>query len=620
MSDDQDLGDIVDVGGSRVVDDDDDSGSSSSTSTGGRRTNIGSGSTGGRGSVDRTDPSSVPSSSGGSTSSPGAVSQRARDLTRGAGPTLDESETVTTADVESVSPPDSGGSDTDSDSRGTIADARVPGTDSTVLDVADRADSAFQERVVEPAAGLGRDAGEADLPVGPGGAVEGSDERGQLGADFGRSAAQAVNVPGFVAGALRAGPEIAQTQGDPERARRGVEAGAELGGEAAGFAADNPLRAGAMTGGFLAGAGAATGAARVAGRATGRSRTQGDDIVDAADTSPQPQPGTGGTGTVLDPSDIRQPASQPTGSASGVDRIRRELDDLLGDQRGQLGAGRQRQRPDDGGGGGSGSGPSRPTSDELLEGSPRDRIGDDIMGRQRQALDDAQGTFDGAGDPIAPRGGGGRGTSPGSRIPRDPLDTRGGRTSDGTGLGLTDAAVAGGATGQSVGGLLDSPAGGAETGDFLGADDGTAADPTPDVGDILVGDGTQTGTETGTGAEETVRSGLGLRESAVTGQREAQQQRTGGRQRASPARTFGDPFGGLRDAFGDPTVGDGGRPGRPTPGSPRPRTRRGPPRVGVSDGEDELLEIDSEFDDALIDSGIADAEDLLDSDDSAFRF
>ena len=40
------------------------------------------------------------------------------------------------------------------------------------------------------------------------------------------------------------------------------------------------------------------------------------------------------------------------------------------------------------------------------------------------------------------------------------------------------------------------------------------------------------------------------------------------------------------------------------------------------DGEDEFFEVDSEFDDALLDSGIADVDDLFDgdTDDSAFRF
>jgi hypothetical protein len=340
---------------------------------------------------------------------------------------------------------------------GPLASASIPGTDADVGGVLDAGSRQFEQTITNPAADTFRQAGERDIVLGPAGAIEGSEARGQLAEDFGRAAVGAGNVPAFGAIGVRAvdeailqsGPGAAPGSvaitGDPERTERTGEVAQTAIDEGAEFAAENPGRAGAFVAGGVAGgvgAGLAGRAAVRGGRsvASRAARSSADDVV-----VNEPQPGTGGTDALLDPSDIEQPASNPR-PPSRTGRIRQEFDDLFADDRAQLGAGRQRQR-------------QRPDSDdvtpdptrrdpsrEIVEGSPRDRISGDITRRTRTDLETQRGTFDPAADPIAARGGS-RGTSVGSRVPRDPLDSSGAPTpGGGRGVSATVGALGVGAS------------------------------------------------------------------------------------------------------------------------------------------------------------------------------
>ena len=480
----------------------------------------------------------------------------------------------------------------DEEELGTIADAPIPATDSTALDALDRGGDIWREQITDRAASAGRTAGEADIPVGPAGPVEGSEARGQLGEDFGRTAAASLNVPAFGAGVLRVGGQVDEFAGDPDRARQAAAGGAQVAGEAGTFARENPGRAAAMTGGFLAGAGIATGASRLV-----RSPTTRTTEPDAPTTqTPDTQPGTGGTGTLLDPSDVRQPASQPQTVADGglSSQIQRELDSFLADTRGQVGTGRTRQRPDQPDTGGGIRSPSE--GRDVLGGSPRDRLSGDVTRRQRQDLETARGTFDMSPDPIAARGTD-RGLSPGSRVPRDPLDTRGGRVPDGS-SGLTPADIGlGGAAGfTGLTGASDA------TDDMLGFDVETMLTPdsrtgtTPEQRTGPTPD-TTTGPDTGqaTGQDRGVMTML--REDT------ALSPRTGAATRSSAATTDESVFGEPGQA--DPT----GRPGaRPRP-RPRPRPRDG---VGLPlPDDDDETEAAFDADDAVFETGILDGDEAL---------
>lgn len=476
--------------------------------------------------------------------------------------------------VERAAQIDQSDADFGSDNLGTIADARIPGTDMTVLDAADRGDSAFRDRVVEPVAATGRRAGEADIPVGPGGAIEGSEERGQLGEDFGRSAAQALNLPGFAGGVLRAGPRIARAQGDPDAARRAASAGADLGREGATFARENPLRAGAIGGGFLAGAGAVTGTAR-ATRAGARRARESDFDFDlsgfAADT--RAQTGAGRT----------RGRTEESGSpsTSGSDSVTISADDLS---------------------------PTAATADPTRGGRFGTRP---TAGRHPQDPGRTVDPPSGAGTSISTEGRGlgfrtARTEQRTAQIPRDPLDTgRGGvPTGESLGglLGFSDAAAAGFAglsTAAQLGGQgqAQTPAvtDGFETPFELrgtGAT-GTGTDTTPETGT-----GTDTDPFAGAGADSDIasmigiggRTDVGTRTGTQTAQRTAQQQ---------------------TPALQDPTLSDptqtGFRPIRTTTRTP-PRT---PPEFPVPEADTgEIADPALDRADALFDTGIADPDDL----------
>jgi hypothetical protein len=170
---------------------------------------------------------------------------------------------------------------------GPIAGTGIPGTDTTIGGALDTGAREFDERVVDPAADLSRRAGERDLVLGAGGtSVEGSQARGQLAEDFGRSAAGALNIPAFGAIGVRGVDEAIRQSGrggpgtsialtsDPERTERTGELTQEAGSAAVEFAQENPARTGAFVAGGVAGglgaglaARGATRGARGAGRA-----------------------------------------------------------------------------------------------------------------------------------------------------------------------------------------------------------------------------------------------------------------------------------------------------------------------------------------------------------------
>ena len=484
---------------------------------------------------------------------------------------------------------------------GTIADARIPGTDSSVIDALDRGGEIYRDEVTDRAASLGRQAGETDLLIGPAGGIEGSEERGQVYADFGRSAAASLNVPAFGADTLRIGAAIGEFSGNPDRAREAAEAGEQAAREGAAFAQNNPARAGAMFGGALLGgfglARAATGASRAV-RAT-RSTTRTPDLDTTTAQTITPQPGTGGTGTLLDPSDVRQPASnpRPTGGGGRVpSQIQRELDDFLADTRGQTGAGRTRQRPEQPDTGGGIRSPQE--GRDVLGGSPRDRLSGDVTRRQRQDLDTARGDFELSPDPIAARGSD-RGLSPGSRVPRDPLDTRGGRIPDGS-SGLTPADIGLGGGAGFAGLSADTDATGDLFGFELGGALGTGSDTdtTPDQRSGTTPD-SGTGTDSGLGTDEGTAMLTALR----------------GRTALSPRAGADERVRGLMDmaagSVGDPTQADPtGRTGRPATTPTRPPR---PPQFdleGDSIGDDgERFE--EEIGEEIFGTGIVSGEDAL---------
>jgi hypothetical protein len=328
---------------------------------------------------------------------------------------------------------------------GPLASVDIPGTDTDLGGGLDALSRGYRETVADPFADLARRSGERDIALGPAGAIEGSERRGQLAADASRSVSSLFNIPGAAALGVRAVDEAniqsepafpggpVMLTGDPDRTERQAEAGREAAEAGVEFAAENPDRAGAFAlGGVLGGVGvgAASRTARVGIRGV-RGGSAADDVA----PTPAPESGLGGrgTGSVLDPADVQQPASNPAPSST-VGRFRRDLDDLLGDERGQLGAGRQRRRRPDTDDEVTPDPTTRDPSREIVEGSPRDRISSDITGRQRSDLDATRGTFD-AGDAIDPIGTGTRRTTGGSRrIPRDPLDTSGGRSPPGGGF------------------------------------------------------------------------------------------------------------------------------------------------------------------------------------------
>lgn len=491
---------------------------------------------------------------------------------------------------------------------GPIASTEIPGTDRTVGGVLDRS-----ARTVDDAFGrAGRELGERGVPgrAGP----QGSERGGDIGEFAGRGVGGVVNVPGFAQMGVRAADEVGRQLdpagpggplmlSDPQRTGETAAATRQVGGEAAGFARENPVETGAFLAGTAAGGLGVAGLARAA-RGTPETPTS------TQTPEPAPQPGTGGTGTLLDPSDVRQPASSPGGSGGGG--IRSEIRTLLGDDRAQLGAGRQRQRPDRDGGSSeptTGSPTTRDPTRELFEGSPRDRISSDITSRQRG--DQVTGTFDGAGDPLAPTGSS-RGTSPGSRVPRDPLDTTGGRTptgADGIDLGLGGGAAGGGAlSGADIESELRGDVGGGAgvTGAELTGlgeettpqDDLAPGERTGMFEDLGIGsDGDQTGDPFGdTGLRERTGVMTTMRTDQLLGTR------TPAQQRAAPRS---DVSGGLRD----PTPGSGGRPGRRASRGRPQRPRRIPTFDLDADTDDELL-FDEETTDALIDTGIASPDEL----------
>lgn len=477
--------------------------------------------------------------------------------------------------VERAAQIDQQGVDFTGDDLGTIADARIPGTDTTVIEGVDRADRAFRDRVVDPAAAVGRRAGEMDIPVGPAGGIEGSERRGQLGEDFGRSAAQALNVPGFAAGVLRAAPRVARAEGEPDAARRAATAGRQLGGEAATFARENPLRTAAMGGGFLAGAGAVTGAARATRAGARRARETDLDLELGAFRTDQRAQLDGRTRT--------RDTDTPT---AGEDTVTIGADDLspIGARADPLRGGRFGTEPT------GGRAPQDPGVGPST--TPEPAGGGAGLGFRTAQTE--------------------RGTA---RVVPDPLDTAGGATPTGQSLGgllgFSDAAAASFA-GLTIGAQLGRQQQ-AETPSIAEAFDpsreivgtgaaGTGVDMTPEFGtgtdtDPLVDTGTDDGTAamTGIGA----RTGPGTRTATDTALDTPQLQ--------TPT---------LRDltTTGAPTQPTTRPPGRP------PGPRRVPtPRPELDDGDDEELEAVFDADDELFDTGILDADEAFEQAGSDFE-
>lgn len=490
---------------------------------------------------------------------------------------------------------------------GPLASVDIPGTDTDVGGALDAGANFYQQNVTDPLA----DVAERDISGDQPAFTPVQQVRGQLAEDAARGAVGTFNIPGAAAAGVRIVDEAAlQSEpgfvggpvgitGAPDRTERQAEAGREAAEAGVEFAQENPRRTAAFAAGGL-GAGFAVGSATRGARVGVRGIRAADDVTPTPDT---PDTGLGGrgAGSVLDEADIRQPASSPRPSST-VDRIRRDLDDLIGDDRGQLGAGRQRQRPDTG----DDVTPDPTTRDpsrEIVEGSPRDRISSDITGRQRTDLETSRGTFD-AGDAIDPIGQGGR-RSTSTRIPRDPLDTSGGRApSGGAGVGL--GGIAGGlGTGAAIGGQLDRPTAGDDLRDFgLGIDssaDDTAVGPDDDtIPDTGVGPDTDTGvtTDTGVGSDTTQRPMQTIRAATqVTGRTT-----TGSRQATSSG-------GGNR--LTDTALGGGGRGGFGFDGFNF--RGRDIPNFPDVDTESDPLRIDEDEDERRFSSGIRGGEELADA-------
>jgi hypothetical protein len=155
---------------------------------------------------------------------------------------------------------------------GAIASLDVPGVDDDIGGVLDRGAAAFDREVTDPATDLARDLGATGTPFQPA-----SSGRGQLAADFTRTAVGAANVPGALAGGVRLGDELSErvepggvgqpiTLSDPEQAQRDIDLATDVGEAGAEFAVENPGRTGAFVAGGAVGGLAAGSALRLGGR------------------------------------------------------------------------------------------------------------------------------------------------------------------------------------------------------------------------------------------------------------------------------------------------------------------------------------------------------------------
>lgn len=209
-----------------------------------------------------------------------------------------------------------------------------------------------------------------------------------------------------------------------DKATRAIEFAKENPGKTAGSLGAGAIAAGSLTAGAVKfrGASVPTTTQAIAaefdprvslgGRAV--SKLRGDSSSDVpARTSGQSDPGTGGLDSLYDPDqiDAKRGISGPSRRSRvrgrverGIESFRSQVEstvaksDLLSDDRGQLQMGKQRQRstPD-------ADEPSvdyEPSRDDLVGGSPRDRMSDDIADRQKAARQQAGGTYDGDQDPI----------------------------------------------------------------------------------------------------------------------------------------------------------------------------------------------------------------------------
>jgi hypothetical protein len=501
------------------------------------------------------------------------ISQAQRDLTRGSGDTI--------GGGQSAEPVSIAGS-------GPVASIDIPGTDTDVGGVLDRGARGFEQRVTQPLGEAARRTNEQNTPF-----TAGSEGRGQLAEDFIESAAGAANVPAGLAAGVRIADETSiqfepafpggplVPTGDPQRTEQTATAAREAGEAGVEFAAENPGRATAIAAGGLAGglgAGAAARGARVGVRGA-----RSIDLPDAPTSGGRTR---GGLDDFLD--DTRGQADGSFRRATDEDQITIGGDDIAG--RSDLPE-RRIEAPD----------PDRPTQRPETTGFDEGDFNTGSRGRRSDVPDrfdrgetaaEANPSFDARArfDPDTDTGG--------ATVPRDPLDTSGGRMPAG-GVSLGDISLGGLATGQTlarqgVGGAAEATPGLDETGlgfDEIGA--GTTGDGTGDVtvDDILVGPGDDS--DTGT-------RGRGLTDTAqTTGIMQMFRQQTAMRSGQSTVETPG---------FGDPTQGTPQRP----PSRPPTRPTRGPPRgrtfPDLEEADEDSLSLDEDAVEALLDSGIASGE------------
>lgn len=379
--------------------------------------------------------------------------QRARRIQEGAAPAPDNLTTNVTLDEQSV-PDDDGivGEETSAppeppdpkqEIRERAAEAQRQRNESPVNETFGgrgqaeqdlrNASQTISEDVVDPVAGFVGATAETSGDVFAAGSPEASgpskrkeQQTANVAANVTRGAGEVLNPASLGVAAIEGGEVVADLTesapvagGSAQETRETLDqvgdAAALQGVTTARAVQENPTAVGAqLVGGAALGAGAVRGAQRVAGPRTAeavgfavdptesvtRSLIRGSpDSPDAPTARSQVSDdvGTQGTGTLLQEGDI--PSQRPGNDERGlVGDIERQLREFAGDESGQLQVGRQRQRqePD--------TGDTPISRDEILGGSTRDRIGDDVTRRAQQQRRQAQGTFERqATDPGASR-------------------------------------------------------------------------------------------------------------------------------------------------------------------------------------------------------------------------